>query len=196
MITLIAAVSKNGVIGNKGKIPWGKIPEDLQHFKMLTSGRPVIMGYETLISIEEAFPSGGILPGRKLFVLTHYPEKVARFKECTALTNTALVFEIAKTDCVFIIGGANVYEQFIEHADVIYLTRIDTEVDGDSFFPEFSTDKWERRSSTSSTSAGYSIDFELWAPRPKRVGQYFMSCHLSEVEKLCGRTLETVSRFN
>lgn len=168
MIALIVAIGNENVIGYQGKMPWGRIPLDLQRFKVLTMGRPIVMGYRTLVSVAGIFPKGKIFPGRTSFVLTREPRKVDPFKECVAIQNIDFVFEIAERDCVYIIGGGNVYHQFINRADVAYITRINADFKGDAFFPPFPTDDWNKLGSEHVHDGEYDLSFETWARGHKR----------------------------
>lgn len=167
MIALIVAVANGNVIGNKGQMPWERIPLDLRRFAALTKGCPLAMGRRTLMSVERIFPNGEIFPGRTSFVLTSEPRKVQPFKNCVAIQDTGLVFELAKKECVCIIGGGIVYQQFINKADIAYITRINADFEGDAFFPPFSTD-WERLSFEPACDSGYNLSFETWARGYKR----------------------------
>lgn len=169
MIAIIAAIANGNVIGNKGQMPWGCIPRDLNHFKTLTLGRPIVMGYNTLVSVSKIFPKGKIFPGRASFVLTSDPRKVSMFsKECVALSGIDFILDIAKNECVCIIGGENVYRQFIDIADVAYITRIDADFAGDTFFPAFKDADWRRLDFESVRDGGYSLNFETWARGRKK----------------------------
>jgi len=134
-IVLIAAVAEeNRVIGKEGKLPW-HIKEDLQHFKRLTTGRPLLMGRKTFESIIEDF--GGPLPNRRNIVLTRrgklpdYP-----FIETYASLDLALN-ALSDEPVVFIGGGQHVYEQTLPLADRLELTLIEGSYEGDTFFPPF-----------------------------------------------------------
>jgi dihydrofolate reductase len=138
MIALIAAVSKNGVIGAKGDLPW-HIPEDLKHFRETTAGKTVVMGRKTFESIMAR--NGKPLPNRVNVVIsreTDYavPEGVRLFHSIddamAALTNQE----------IFIIGGGEIYRQTIDQADTLFITHVNQEIEGDAFFPEISPDKW------------------------------------------------------
>lgn len=137
---MIAAVAENGVIGKNGDIPWN-IPEDLEHFREVTMGYPVVMGSSTYRSLpENARP----LEGRKNIVLTRSgidaPESVA---EATSLDEAwGLARETGK-EKVFVIGGASVYEQVLPEADRMILTRVHDEPEGDTYFPDWNQDNWE-----------------------------------------------------
>ena len=136
---IIVAVSENGVIGKDGDIPW-HFPEDLKHFKEKTMGHPVVMGSSTYRSLPEDFKP---LPGRKNIVLTRSGLEV---DESVSVANSlGEAWEIAdkESDKAFIIGGASIYEQTLDEADKLVLTRIHEEFDGDTYFAEWSEDNWE-----------------------------------------------------
>jgi dihydrofolate reductase len=137
-IVVIAAVAKNNIIGKNNEIPW-HIKEDFQHFKDKTFGSPCIMGMKTF----ESLPTKP-LPGRENIVLTfdknYKPEGVVvkhSFEE-------ALEYCKDKNyDKVFIIGGASIYKIGLEVADILELTRIDKDYDGEVYFPEINFEQWE-----------------------------------------------------
>jgi len=131
MIAIIAAISRNGVIGARGKMPW-HMPADLKHFRRLTKGHVVVMGRKTYESM------GGALPRRHNVVLTRDASFAAAGCEVVGSVEAVLREERP----VYIIGGAEVYRQFLPHADVLYLTRIDAEFEGDTFFPAFDESQW------------------------------------------------------
>lgn len=139
-ITLIAAVSENNVIGNKQTIPW-HIPEDLQRFKDLTSGHPVIQGRKTYESIVKKL--GKPLPDRTNIVLS----KNLSSREGILVARTveeALRFADAEKGDSYVIGGSEVYKMFLPLADRMELTRVHKRVEGDSFFPEIDFNSWEK----------------------------------------------------
>ena len=134
MISLIAAMGKNRVMGHGGKIPW-HLSADLKHFKEITTGHPVIMGRKTYESI------GRALPGRTNIVLSRNPEfapadvvLVPSLQEAFKLTEGA--------GEVFVIGGQSLYEQTLPAAGENYLTFVDAEAEGDAFFPKFDEDEF------------------------------------------------------
>ena len=131
-VTLIAALSQNRCIGNNGELPW-RIPEDLRHFKELTSGHPVVMGRKTWESIPERFRP---LPNRTNCVLTRQvtyplPNGVERY----ASLEEALAAHANET--LFVIGGEEIYRQALPLADCLELTHVHQDVPGDAFFPEW-----------------------------------------------------------
>nr|AIA19173.1 Dihydrofolate reductase [uncultured bacterium] len=145
MIALIAAVSKNGVIGNKGKLPW-KLSTDLKRFAELTRGRPVIMGRKTFESIMAQL--GKPLPGRKNIVLTR-ETSLAVPPEVHVVHSVEEAIKITDGEGeVFVIGGEAVYRSFFPHADRLYLTEVQTECEGDARFPEWDRTDWALRMGT------------------------------------------------
>ena len=134
-IVLIAAVAEeNRVIGKDKDLPW-HLPEDLQHFKKLTTGHALLMGRRTFESVVHQF--GGPLPDRRMVVLTHdgpfeeYPEIE------THPSIDAALDAVADEDVVFIGGGESIYEQFLPKADRLELTLIEGDYEGDTYFPPF-----------------------------------------------------------
>ncbi len=139
MLSLIVAISKNNCIGKDNKLPWN-IPEDLKHFKEITKGKTVMMGRKTFESILGYL--GKPLPGRKNIVITRNadykaPESVEIFSNWEEA-----VKKYANED-VFVIGGASLYAQTVNSADTLYITHVDKEVDGDTFFPPIDSKKWK-----------------------------------------------------
>ena len=132
MITLIAACSKNRVIGCNGKIPWN-IPTERDRFKELTKGKFVIMGRKSFEEISHALSYCTII------VVSKSLKKVPRGCLLTSSLEQAIAF--CGKD-VIIAGGQEIYEKTIQLADLIYLTEIDLQVEGDRFFPDFDTNKY------------------------------------------------------
>ena len=127
---MIAAMANNRVIGQDNNMPW-HLPADLQHFKAVTMSKPVIMGRKTFESI------GRPLPGRRNIVIsrnTDY-EKAAGVDVVTS--PEAAISLVCESDEVMVIGGGNVYQQFLKSADTLYLTFIDLDVAGDTQFPDY-----------------------------------------------------------
>ena len=133
-ISLIVAVSANNVIGVDGGLPW-HLPEDLQHFKKVTMGKPMIMGRSTYESI------GRALPGRRSIVMTRQPGYEAEGCEVVSSVDEALA-AAGDAEEVMIIGGGEIYRLFLNVADRIHLTRVQIEVDGDTRFPELDMSEW------------------------------------------------------
>ncbi len=136
IISIIVAVSENGVIGREGQIPW-QLPADLRNFKRLTMGHHLVVGRVTWESI------GRPLPGRTMIVLSRKPGFTA--EGCLTAASLPEAIEIAEQagDAeVFIAGGSGIYQQAIPLADRIYLSRVHANVGGDTRFPEFSEKDW------------------------------------------------------
>ena len=134
-ISLIAAMGKNRVIGKDNSLIW-KLPEDMKRFRELTTGKPVIMGRKTFESI------GRALPNRKNIVITR--DKNYKAKGCTVVNSVKEALKAAKdADEVMIIGGSQVYQEFIPIANKMYITLIDKDFEGDAYFPEFDEAEWK-----------------------------------------------------
>lgn len=114
------------MIGKNNKLPW-HFPADLKHFKRRTLGSTVIMGRKTYQSI------GKPLPGRDNFILSKTPQNLLGVQFFTSLEQA---LKNVKTPDAFIIGGADLFKQTIHKVDAIYLTRIDADFDGDTFYPK------------------------------------------------------------
>lgn len=134
---IIAAVAENRVIGKDGELPW-HIPEDMEHFRELTTGNPVIMGRKTFESLPDSVKP---LPDRTNIVLTRSGVE-ADVKEAESIDAAYRIAE-KHGDCAFIIGGASVYRQVLGDADRMEITRIHEEYDGDTKFPEWEPENWE-----------------------------------------------------
>ena len=134
MLALIAAVSKNNVIGNKGVIPW-KIKGEQKRFKELTTGNTVIMGKR---SFEEI---GKPLPNRRTIVISSTASYQA--ENCITLESLAEAIAYVREEDAFVAGGEQLYREALPLVDVMYLTRIDLEVEGDTYFPDFREEEFE-----------------------------------------------------
>ena len=134
-ISMIAAMGKDRVIGYNNKMPW-HLPADLQFFKHTTLGSPIIMGRKTYNSI------GRPLPGRLNIILSR--NKNLTIEGCTVVNTLKEALAAAKGfDEIFITGGAHLYNKFLEKADRLYLTLIDEEFQGDTFFPDYTQYQWK-----------------------------------------------------
>jgi dihydrofolate reductase len=134
MIKIIVATSKNGVIGKDNKLLW-KQSDDLKRFKSLTMNKKVVMGRKTFESI------GKPLPNRENYVITRQNIEIPG---CNIIND---INDISKLDGdVFIIGGGEIYEKCIKLADEIYLTIVECEVEGDTFFSKIDTNEWIKTS--------------------------------------------------
>jgi len=132
-IFLVVAVAANGVIGRDGAMPW-HLPNDLRHFKALTTGKPMIMGRKTF----ESLP--GLLPGRRHIVLTRDRAWAEDGAEVARSPEEAIA--LANAPHIAVIGGAEIYRQFLPHADRIEWTEVLAEPEGDTRFPDFDRAEW------------------------------------------------------
>lgn len=132
-VHLIAALSKDTrAIGADGKLLW-HLPDDMAHFKHITSGHDVVMGRKTWESIPEKFRP---LPDRHNIVITRQDEYDA--PGATVCHSLAEAYSSATSDTVCIIGGQSIYEEALPQATKLYLTLVDEKKSGDTFFPEYS----------------------------------------------------------
>ena len=130
-ISIIAAVSRNQVIGAGNRMPW-HLPEDLKRFKQLTMGKPVVMGRKTFCSI------GKILPGRLNIVITRRPDFRPSASLVAVDSLSAAWHAAGDAEEVFVIGGGEIYAQTMAAASRLYLTEVDADFDGDVFLPPIS----------------------------------------------------------
>ena len=128
-------MADNRVIGLDNRLPW-RLPADLAHFKAITMGKPMLMGRKTW----ESLP--GLLPGRRHIVITRDQNYEAAGAEIAHGLPQAL--EVAgDVDELMVVGGANLYAQFIPLAQRLYLTLVDARPEGDAWFPEFDSSVWK-----------------------------------------------------
>jgi dihydrofolate reductase len=125
-LAIIVAVARNRVIGKAGKLPW-HISEDLKRFKRLTTGHTILMGRKTYESI------GRPLPLRRNVVVSSRPLPGVESYRSIAEALASLSGE----EKVFVIGGGTLFDVLLEEADELYITLVDQEVDGDTFFPPY-----------------------------------------------------------
>ena len=135
-ISLIAAFDKNQAIGKNGDLPW-HLSSDLKHFKNITTGNTIVMGRKTFDSI------GRALPNRKNIVLTRNLKW--QYEGVVTINNVNDIFEICENDSeIFVIGGAEIYNAFLDIATKMILSYVETEVkDADAFFPKFKSENWK-----------------------------------------------------
>ncbi|WP_457583754.1 dihydrofolate reductase [Ensifer canadensis] len=133
-VSLIAAVAANGVIGREGDLPW-RLPTDLKRFKALTMGKPVIMGRKTWASI------GRPLPGRANIVISRSADYSAEGAIVVHSLEDALAAarreaSLTGADEVCVVGGGEIYRQAIGVADILHITEVPADVEGDARFPD------------------------------------------------------------
>lgn len=136
MICLVVAKSTNHVIGNNNQLIW-HLPNDLKHFKELTSAHPIIMGRKTFESI------GKPLPNRTNIVITRNQDW--QFDNVLVVHSLAEAIEKAKAidEQIFIIGGGNIYVQAMKWADVLEVTEVHHSFEGDTYFPLIDQEIWQ-----------------------------------------------------
>ena len=140
-ISLIAAIAKNGVIGEKGEIPW-YLPSDFAYFKKTTLNKPIIMGRKTFESIGKA------LPKRTNIIISR--QKEYQPDNTIVINSIDGAIKIAKdiairddVDEIMIIGGANIYQQTIDVAERLYISHVALDIKGDSIFPKIDENIWQ-----------------------------------------------------
>jgi len=134
-LSIIVAMDRNRVIGKGDSLPW-HISSDLKNFKKITMGKPIVMGRKTHESI------GRPLPGRENIILTR--DESYQAEGCTILHSMYELFEHCKdVEEVMITGGAEIYKLALNDAFHLYLTEVHTEIEGDTFFPEFDRSQWK-----------------------------------------------------
>jgi len=161
--TVVAAVSRNGVIGRGDALPW-KLRSDLQRFKRMTMGHCLLMGRKTYDSI------GRPLPGRQTVVLSRSTVPVAGCFLAQSLTQVARLVEPGRQ--VMVVGGAEVYRQTLAESSpwcsTIWLTRVLADVPGDTYFPDVDWDQWQLQSSEACPSVDgddWPTEFQIWMRR-------------------------------
>jgi dihydrofolate reductase len=158
-ISLVVAASENNAIGKDNQLLW-HLPNDLKFFKNTTWGMPVIMGRKTFESVSK------ILPSRFNIVITTQTDW--SFKGVTMATSLQdAIVKAEATGCkeAFIIGGGKIYKQSMEMADIIYLTRVHTNIDGDTFFPTIDENQWQlldNRDFEKDARHAYDYSFQKW----------------------------------
>ena len=152
MFSICVAMDKNGLIGSKNRLPW-YLPEDLRRFRSITMGKPIIMGHNTYKSI------GRPLDGRNNIILSR--DKDLIIDDCIVV-NTAKELMVLQKVCyeVVVIGGEQVYKMMLPYVNKMYITRINAEFKGDTYFPEFNDDDWketDRQDYKTNTGLQYSF---------------------------------------
>ena len=159
MLSHIVAASENNVIGAQNELPW-HLPNDFKYFKNKTWGMPVIMGRKTYESLKKA------LPGRINVVVTN--DKTFNADNAFVSGNIDAAIKKAKeSDAkeIFIIGGGEIFKQTMGLVSRIYITRVHTTVEGDTFYPEIDKGKWTKISSrpfSADEKNDHSYTFEVW----------------------------------
>lgn len=136
MISLIVAMDKNRLIGKENQLPW-HIPQDLAYFKKITLNHKIVMGRKTFESI------GRPLPGRENIILTRDPSYSQ--EGCTIMhsIDEIMMLSSGSDEEIFVIGGAEIFKEILSNSNRLYITEIDHEFDGDTYFPETVDTEWK-----------------------------------------------------
>jgi dihydrofolate reductase len=135
-LAIVVAVARNGVIGAGNQLPW-RLPDDLQRFKALTLGKPVLMGRRTFDSI------GRPLPDRTNVIVSRSAASIAG---CMLVDSVSAALSLlAAAPQVMVIGGAQIYRQCLDRCSTIHLTRVHADIVGDVRFPELPAGQWQER---------------------------------------------------
>jgi dihydrofolate reductase len=158
MISFIVAMDEAKAIGKNNQLPW-HLPEDLKFFKQITMGHPIAMGRKTFESI------GRPLPGRENIIITR--NDAYKREGCTVFYSVAdfIAYCQQKAEEVFVIGGAEIFQETFSYAERLYITHIHHEFSGDTFFPEFDEHNWEltsRSMGIKNEQNPYDYDFCLY----------------------------------
>lgn len=162
IISLIAAVSENHVIGKNNGLPW-HLPDDMKFFMQTTKGHHIIMGRKNYDSIPDKFRP---LPNRTNIVVTRQPS--FRAPGCIVVNSLERGLEIAQHNGepeVFVIGGYDIYKLSLAKADKLYLTEIHAVIEGDTYFPDFDQNEWieiSRKSHPADERHLHSFDFVVY----------------------------------
>ncbi|MBU8906581.1 dihydrofolate reductase [Desertibacillus haloalkaliphilus] len=143
MISFMVAMDQNRLIGKDNDLPW-RLPADLAYFKKVTMGKPIVMGRKTHESI------GRPLPGRENIIITRNEDYQA--EGCTVVNSVAEIERFDDDTEVFVIGGAEIFKETLPIADRLYITLIEEEFEGDTYFPEIKEDEWELTSEERGTT--------------------------------------------
>ena len=159
IISLLVAASENNVIGKDNALPW-TLPNDMRYFKNQTWGMPVISGRKTYESL------GKPLPGRKNIIITRNKNWDGKGTDVVHSLNEAIDKAITfGANEVFIIGGAQIFQEAMRIATRIYITRIHHQFDGDAFFPEIDHNQWMLTKNVfchADAKNAYSHTFQVW----------------------------------
>ncbi|RZL98560.1 MAG: dihydrofolate reductase [Pedobacter sp.] len=159
IISFVVAAAKNNVIGKEGQLPW-TLSNDMKRFKNITWGMPVLMGRKTFESL------GKPLQGRTNIVLTRNEQWSAPGITVVKTVEEAIsIVEKMEVKELMVIGGGEIFSKLLPKADMIYLTRVDAEPDGDAFLPEIKESDWEllrRQSFPADAKNSFGYAFEDW----------------------------------
>lgn len=157
ILSMIVAHANNRVIGKNNDMPW-HLPADLAYFKKSTLGKPIIMGRKTFQSI------GRPLPGRKNIVISRDESYQVEGVEVVNSVEAALAL-VVDSEEVMVIGGGAIYQHCLAAAQRLYITHIDADIDGDTYFPDYDLSVWKKVASDirpSDEKNQYQLDFSVY----------------------------------
>ena len=159
VISLVVAAATNNAIGKDGKMPW-HLPKDMKHFKNLTWGMPVVMGRKTFESL------GKVLPGRKNIVISRQAGlKIAGTVTVQKIEDALFVAKQTDAREVMVIGGGEIYKTLFDKAKRIYMTRVEAEPEGDTFFPSLNPKEWHlvsQQNHEADEKNAFNYSFQVW----------------------------------
>ncbi len=140
MLSIIVAKAKNNIIGKNNELVW-HLPEDLKHFKNLTTGHTIIMGRKTFESLEK------VLPNRKHVIFSQNPDFKVKDENVEVVHSLLQIQDLIEgEEEAFVIGGAMIYNFLMPYVKKMYVTQINEEFDGDAFFPKIDERVWKKTS--------------------------------------------------
>ena len=140
MLSIVVAKAKNNIIGKENKLIW-HLPEDLKHFKEITTGHTIIMGRKTFESL------GRVLPNRKHIIFSQNPDFKVNNENVEVVHSLLQIQDLIEgEEEAFVIGGAMIYNLLMPYVTKMYVTEIDKEFEGDTFFPKINTEIWKETS--------------------------------------------------
>ena len=140
MLSIIVAKAKNNIIGKNNELVW-HLPEDLKHFKNLTTGHTIIMGRKTFESLEK------VLPNRKRVIFSQNPDFKVKDENVEVVHSLLQIQDLIEgEEEAFVIGGAMIYNFLMPYVKKMYVTQINEEFDGDAFFPKIDEKVWKKTS--------------------------------------------------
>ncbi len=158
-ISLVVAAATNNTIGKDGKMPW-HLPNDMKHFKNITWGMPVVMGRKTFESL------GKVLPGRKNIVISRQTGlKIAGTVTVQKIEDALFVAKQTDAREVMVIGGGEIYKTLFDKAKRIYMTRVEAEPEGDTFFPPLNPKEWHlvsQQNHEADEKNPFNYSFQVW----------------------------------
>lgn len=153
----VVAMDEQGLIGRDNDLPW-RLSADLQYFRRITMGKPILMGRKTHESI------GRALPGRQNIVVSSLADYQAEGCDVVNSIESALKLA-ADEDEIMVIGGSSLFEQMFDIVDKLYLTRVHAELEGDTWFPQWDKTKWQlisQESHPADEKNDYAYSFEVY----------------------------------